>query len=143
MAPDRLDLSPLVVEGVKIGQPMPVKVKKSGFTVHGTAVVTEMSEKASAFEIHIRDRVFGKKIEKDVTVQVARKADGSYHVSKFEADTGIKEEGDTTRVEREGRSMVLFVPDQKRHRDAQIRFTNPGDGSFKIRGEDFTAEFRV
>ncbi len=142
---DQLQLSAplsLVVEGVRVGEPIPVKVKKMGITVRGTAVVGRMSKSGSEFGIHIRDSVFGKKIEKDVSVSVDSKPEGGYRFTKVE--DGKSESGDVAQVRVKGSTTTMQVPDaEKGGRMTEIRFTDLGGGKFKIRGEDFSAEFNA
>jgi hypothetical protein len=146
---DRLDLSPkakseatlsLVVPGVPVGEEMPVKVKKGPFTVRGTAVVNKMGPQGSEFEIHIRDSVFGKKVEKEVEVSVERQSDGQYKFTKTE--DGRAESGNVAGVQVVGNTTKMQVPDAKKGgKMVEIQFTDQGEGRFKIRGEDFSAEF--
>ncbi|MBM3274481.1 MAG: hypothetical protein FJZ00_04975 [Candidatus Sericytochromatia bacterium] len=148
---DRFESSPkarreaalsLVVPGVPVGEEMPVKVKKGPFTVRGTAVVNKMGPQGSEFEIHIRDSVFGKKVERDVEISVDKQADGSYIFTKTE--DGIAESGKVAGVQVVGNTTRMQVPDAKKGgKMVEIQFTDQGEGRFKIRGEDFSAEFNA
>ncbi|MBM3270944.1 MAG: hypothetical protein FJZ01_25205 [Candidatus Sericytochromatia bacterium] len=145
---DRLDLGTqastkldLTVEGVEVGEQVPVKVKKSGFTVRGTATVNKMNEDGCEFEIQIRDRIFGKKVEKDVSVSVEKKPGGGYEFTKDE--NGKVQQGDVARIRVEGQTTRMTVPDADKGRMVEIQFTNYGNGRFRIRGDDFTADFNA
>jgi hypothetical protein len=74
-------------------------------------------------------------------VAVAKKPEGGYAL-KMDFDGEVSQE-DVAQIKVEGQTTRLVVPDAKKGRMTEIQFTEYGQGRFRIRGEDFTADFNV
>lgn len=131
--------SSLVIPGVPVGETLPVKVK-AGFTVEGTAIIARMTERSAKFVISVRDSVFGHKIEKDVTVSIDRRNDGTYLIRQTEAGLTKQKPAVVATMTKDGPSKKFTMPDTKHGGYTSVTVTDMGDGAIRLRGEDFTAD---
>ena len=73
---------------------------------------------------------------------VEQKPGGGYQFTMVE--DGLREIGEVAKVQVKGPTTTMQVPDAKKGgKMTEIRFTDLGGGRFKIRGEDFSAEFNT
>jgi hypothetical protein len=129
----------LEIPGVPVGKDLPVTVK-AAITVKGTAKVLEMTDDTATINLHVKGRALFVPIEKDVTVSLAKQADGTYKYTYKDNKSGETSEGVAKNIVMEGNTRRLDVRDKQNDADVPIQITDMGGGRFILKGEGFEAD---
>lgn len=129
----------LAIQGVPTGKPLPVTVK-AAITVTGTAKVNKMSDEGCEIRLSVKGKALFMTIERDITVSLEKRKDGSYLYRYKDEKSGEVSEGVAQEITLEGNTRKLTVKDTKTGEATPVSITDMGGGRFKIAGDGFEAD---
>lgn len=129
----------LAIPGVPVKQPLPVTVKAQ-ITISGTAEVNRMTDDACEIRLKLKGSAFIFPVERDVTVSLERKPDGSYLYRYKDMKDGEVSEGVAKDIQVDGATKRLIALDKKTGESIPISITDTGGGGFRIKGDGFEAD---